>query len=383
MKIDAPWLHWPEVKSLHELFKSAGYELRFIGGCVRDTLLERNVEELDAATTATPEHMLALGKAHGLRVIPTGIDHGTVTILINQKPFEVTTLRCDVTTDGRHAKVAFTHNWQDDALRRDFTINALSVDADGMVYDYTHGINDCKNHHVRFIGDAHARIQEDYLRILRYFRFVALVGNGKWDEEALAACRQLKHGIDKLSGERIANELLKLLAIKNSHTVVNTLLPLLPPCLPFSPLTAQGNGSALLKLAMLIGNVKQVTPVAERLKLSTKQKKKLLLWLAESEKINLQTSEREHKQLRRRISAEDYISVLQLAQAQEKITAQHYEKMAALSHWQPPTFPVTAKDVMAEGYSQGKALGDALKQLENKWEESDYQKTKEELLSFL
>ncbi len=388
MKLAAPWLSQPEIKTLASAFSQAGFELRFVGGCVRDTLLGRAFDEVDAATNATPEQTIALLEAANLRAIPTGIKHGTITALVGEKSFEITTLRSDVSTDGRHAEVAFTNSWEEDAKRRDFTMNALYLDMEGTLYDYVNGLDDCKAHHVKFIGEASQRIEEDYLRILRYFRFVASVGNNQFDDAALAACTANKAGIAQLSGERIAQELLKLLAVDDVSEAVEKLLPLLP--LPLSFLRKQESSlvkldalhaPALLKLAALIGSAEHIAAIAERLKLSGKQTKQLECWLAHAPLVSESMNELAQKKLVRKLGHEDYVAVVQLACALGSGEWKNYEPLLMIVSWQPPEFPLAAADLMAAGFTEGKALGDKLKELEKIWEEGGYKLTREELIT--
>ncbi len=208
---DAPWLKNGEVARLLALLDRDGEEARVVGGAVRNALLRLAVDEIDVATTAVPEEVARRVDAAGWKSIPTGIDHGTITVIIEGKPFEVTTLRRDVETYGRKAKVLFGRDWRTDAERRDFTINALSLSADGRIYDYVGGIADIAARRVRFIGEPSSRIAEDYLRILRFFRFHAWYGAGGPDAAGLHACILARGGLEALSRERVRMELLKLL----------------------------------------------------------------------------------------------------------------------------------------------------------------------------
>ena len=200
----------PQSKKLLEAISNAGGEARFVGGCVRDTLIGKKINDIDLATNLNPDQTTKALEAAGLKVIPTGIDHGTVTAIVDDEKFEVTTLRLDVATDGRHATVKFTDDWQADAARRDFTFNALYMDADGKVYDYFGGQEDLKNGETVFIGSAEDRINEDYLRILRYFRFRGRYkihpGQG-YDPDVLAVIDRLAPNLTKLSYERIWSEI--------------------------------------------------------------------------------------------------------------------------------------------------------------------------------
>lgn len=387
MKLTPAWLSSPEVKTLGAAFVKAGFKLRFVGGCVRDAVLGKEATELDAATNATPEQTQKLLETAGLRAIPTGIDHGTVTALVNDKSFEVTTLRKDVATDGRHATVAFGTSWEEDAKRRDFTMNALYLSLDGEMHDPVGGLEDCKAGRVVFIGDPEARIREDYLRILRYFRFAATVGNSQFDQKALKACNAGKQGIAQLSGERVATEFLKLLAAERATPALlamkeaGILAQFMPdtPVEPVKLLDALA-APALLKLAALIGGVKEIEAVAARLKLSGKQVKLLQIWLSNVKSITPGMNELAQKKLRRAFGAEDYTNMIMLAAAFSRSIWEHYEPLTRTAAWQPPEFPIKAQDLMARGMHEGKALGDRLKALEVTWEESGYTLSRETLL---
>lgn len=210
----------PEVRTLMALLNGGGAESRIVGGAVRNTLLSLPTTDIDLATTLKPDGTMARATDAGLKVVPTGLAHGTVTVVIDGMPFEVTTLRRDVETDGRHAVVAFSDSFEEDALRRDFTINQLSLAADGTVHDYAGGLPDLAARKIRFIGNAQRRITEDYLRIMRFFRFHAEYGEGALDAAGLAACEALKGGMARLSAERVRSELMKLLVAKGAAEVV-------------------------------------------------------------------------------------------------------------------------------------------------------------------
>lgn len=210
----AGWLRAVETRRVLDALEREGHRARIVGGAVRNTLLGLPVTDIDIATDAPPETVMRLAESAGLGVVPTGLRHGTVTIVANHHPFEVTTLRHDVDTDGRHATVAFTDDWHADAARRDFTINALYCDKRGHLFDPAGGLRDLERRRVRFIGDPHARIREDFLRILRFFRFSAEYSEGPLDAEGLAACMSERAGLQRLSAERVRAELLKLLAAR-------------------------------------------------------------------------------------------------------------------------------------------------------------------------
>src|SRR5213083_31803 len=213
---DAPWLRSGPTARVLGLLNGDGEEARVVGGAVRNALLKLPIGELDIATTALPSEVIRRAKAAGIKSVPTGIDHGTVTLVVDAQPFEITTLREDTETFGRKAKVAFGRDWVRDAERRDFTINGLSVDADGVVHDHVGGLADIEAKRVRFIGDASQRIAEDYLRILRFFRFHAAYGEGVPDPEGVAACIEARAGLEQLSRERVRMEALKLLIAKHA-----------------------------------------------------------------------------------------------------------------------------------------------------------------------
>src|SRR6266704_4289845 len=208
---DAPWLRSGPAARVLEFVNGNGEEARVVGCAVRNALLKIPIGDIDIATTAAPDEVIRRAKAAGIKSVPTGIDHGTVTLVVDAQPFEVTTLREDTETFGRKAKVAFGRDWIRDAERRDFTINGLSVDADGVVHDYVGGLADIAARRVRFIGDPDRRIAEDYLRILRFFRFHAAYGAGEPDRAGYLACISGRSGLAALSAERVRMEMLKLM----------------------------------------------------------------------------------------------------------------------------------------------------------------------------
>ena len=206
-----PFLCWPATQELIARLRDGGVPFRFVGGAVRDTLLGRTVDEVDLATPLAPEAILKAADAQGIRHKEPGLSHGTVILLVDHTPFEITTLRRDVKTDGRHAEVLFTEDWEEDSARRDFTINAIYMDADGVLSDPQGGIADAQEHRVRFIGDADQRLQEDRLRALRFLRFHAQLGHGELDPAGVAAVQRSIPFLDQLSGERLLNEWVRLL----------------------------------------------------------------------------------------------------------------------------------------------------------------------------
>src|SRR5215475_2021689 len=215
-RLDAAWLREMPLRDILAALDGEGEEARVVGGAVRNALLDEPHGDIDIATTALPSEVIRRVEAAGFKAVPTGVEHGTVTVVAAGQPFEVTTLREDVETFGRHAKVVFGRDWRRDAERRDFTINALSLSRDGTVHDYVGGLGDIEARRVRFIGDAAGRIAEDYLRILRFFRFHAAYGEGAPDPDGVAACIDGRAGLDRLSRERIRMEMVKLLVARHA-----------------------------------------------------------------------------------------------------------------------------------------------------------------------
>lgn len=223
-RLDAqPWLTSPAIRAVFDCLSGGGFETRAVGGAVRNALLGRPIADVDLATPALPDEVMRLAKAAGLHALPTGIAHGTVTVISQHIPFEITTLRRDIETFGRHARVSFSTDWADDARRRDFTINALYCSADGTIHDPIGGWPDLDARRVRFIGDARDRIREDHLRILRFFRFTAEYAVGSTDADGLAACKDLQDGLDTLSGERLRAETIKLLRAPRAVAIIETM----------------------------------------------------------------------------------------------------------------------------------------------------------------
>ena len=259
----AEWRQRPGLKPLLVALDAAGGQTRFVGGCVRDTLLGVEASDIDLASRLLPEEVVRRLEAAGLKAVPTGIAHGTVTAISAGLPAEVTTLRRDVSTDGRRATIAFTDDWREDAARRDFTINALSADpVSGEIFDYFGGLDDAKARRVRFIGDPLTRIAEDHLRILRFFRFHARFGEGEPDSEGLAACAARANDLMALSRERIADELLKLLALPEPEATVAIMLDQGI----FAPIIPEIDGAGLKRLTRLCARERQASVPAHALR---------------------------------------------------------------------------------------------------------------------
>jgi poly(A) polymerase len=355
-------------------------EARFVGGAVRNALLGLPISDIDLATPLLPEKVAEKLKAAHINVVPTGVEHGTVTAVVNGKPFEITTLRRDVETDGRRAVVAFTTDWKEDSERRDFTMNALYASGSGEIFDYHDGVADLENGRVRFVGDARQRIREDYLRILRLFRFHAWYGKGAVDAEALEAATELKSGIGQLSGERVQKELLRLLEAADPVPVLGImaeakiLSEIFPETRGFAVLEkmiAHGVSDPVLRLAALLprGNSFQI---AARLKLSNAHMARL------ENVLNAEPMPVESNLARRilyRIGASAFADRVQFSQAEDGV-----DRDALLDLTVPPRFPLTGRDAMDAGLPQGPTLGRVLGDLEKAWIESDFAEDRKALL---
>jgi poly(A) polymerase len=387
MKLDPAkhgWLAEPETRTVMEALGHG----RFVGGAVRNALLGAPVVDIDIAVPVPPEESMKLLEAAGIKAIPTGFDHGTVTAIKNDKIFEITSLRRDVATDGRHAVVAYTTRWEEDAARRDFTINALYATADGEIFDYNGGLEDLAAGRVRFVGDAKARIAEDYLRILRLFRFHAWYGKGDMDTEALRAAAEAKAGLRQLSGERIAKELLRLLECANPAPVLRTMAAagVLPELLSFALTLPRLERLAridaesrfppdpLLRLAALLPqDVAAARDVGERLKLSGGGRARLEE-LAGAEPLS-QPSALEVRRLLYRDGAPDFKDQVRLAWAASPpdSSAIPWRMLLKVADgWRKPHFPLTGHDVMLAGVKEGPLVGKVLAEVEDWWIENDF-----------
>ena len=384
-RLEQRWLNDGPLPRLIRLLDRDGQEARVIGGAVRNALMRLPPGDFDVATTAPPDEVTRRAEAVGFKAIPTGIDHGTVTIVIEGKPFEVTTLREDVETFGRHAKVRFGRDWKRDAERRDFTMNALSVSADGAVHDYVGGLADLAARRVRFIGDAATRIAEDYLRILRFFRFHAIYGEGAPDPAGLHAAIVARGGLEQLSRERVRMELMKLLVAPRAGPALTVMAEtgLLVQVLGGVPLLA--DFARMIEIEAALGlapdpvrrlGALNVTIVedAERLRA------RLRLFNAEHDRLASATEgwrgippaigETAARVLVYRIGAERFTERVLLAFARSGVPASDaaWQALASLpGRWSAPTFPLRAADFIARGVEKGPALGAALTRAEEAW----------------
>lgn len=376
MTATLPDAAWRDRAGLAALLAALGEgKARFVGGAVRDTLLGLDVTDIDLATVLSPDAVMARLSAVAIRVVPTGVEHGTVTAVLPDGPVEITTLRRDVDTDGRHATIAYTDDWREDAARRDFTINALLADpATGAIIDYFGGLDDLRAGRVRFIGDPAARIAEDHLRILRFFRFHARFGTGAPDPDAYAACRAQANSLMALSRERIADELLKLLALPDPSAAVALMVDggIFRPVLP--EITADGLGrlialvdrekanamppAAIRRLcALLPPDPATGEAVAARLKLSNKARKRIVTALSPP----LAGSD-----LRQRaywIGTEGAI---------DQALLRGDDAIAPLVGWTPPTLALTGGALIRRGLPPGPDVAKALKEVETQWVAADF-----------
>jgi len=392
----AEWLKRRETSAVFGALQGDSLETRAVGGAVRNALLGLPVTEIDLATTAEPERVIALAEEAGLKAVPTGIDHGTVTVIADGLPFEVTTLRHDVETFGRHAKIAYTTSWEEDAKRRDFTLNALYADRDGKVFDPLGGYDDLAAGKVRFIGDAEARIKEDFLRILRFFRFHAYYGKGDMDAAGLKAAVKLRAGIEQLSAERIAGELRRILVAPRATCAVEALydyglltgvLGGVPRLGRFETLVAIEAANRLapdasLRLAAFAVFVEEdVARLAERLRLSNAEQAVLTLEVEKG--VAGLPEETAAKSALYRLGP-TYRSALLLAWVDSGASPDDAEWRKALAvpeRWQAPSFPIGGNDVMTLGELKGPEIGELLKVLEQDWIASGFALGRDELLA--
>ncbi len=405
------WLEAEETRAVIDALSAGGAQPRFVGGCVRDALAHRPVKDIDIATPDTPEKVIELLSAARLRSVPTGLAHGTVTAIVNGKPFEITTLRRDVETDGRHAKVQFTDDWIADASRRDFTINALSCRADRQIYDPFGGIADLAAGRILFVGDPMTRIDEDVLRLLRYFRFFAHFGLPPADIPALNACRAQAKRLSELSGERIAAELLKLLAapdplpalvLMQGNGVLAALLPDTADLGRVRMLTfleSRGVRSPnvavdpLRRLAALLRpDAGHASDIAARLRLSNAQTDRLIGLAAPDTVPDRSMDQAEQRRLLYRMGAERFRDLSLLAWAHRRAdegyvppgdTGRWMAMMDLADDWAIPDFPLRGEDVVASGVPAGPEVGRRLKALRDWWEAEDFRPGRAELLERL
>jgi poly(A) polymerase len=379
------WLDQAPLSRLLDLLDADGEEARVVGGAVRNALLGLPVGEIDIATTAVPDEVVRRATKAGFHPVPTGIEHGTVTVVIGGKPFEVTTLREDIETFGRHAKVRFGRDWKKDALRRDFTINALFLMRDGRVTDFVGGIEDIEARRVRFIGDPDARIREDYLRVLRFFRFHAAYGQRAPDAVGVAACIRARGELATLSRERVRAEMLKLfvathavpaLAVMAETGLLGSVLGGVPLLASFANMMKAEQAlslepDAIRRLgALAVFVVEDAERLRERLRLANVETRRLESMGEGWWQISPDRGEEAARALLYKLGAESFRdrTVLALARSQAKAVDRAWRELITLpARWTPPKFPLAAKDFLDRGVAKGPALGKVLARAEAAW----------------
>lgn len=395
-----PWMTSPKTRAVLDALAGGGVGVRFVGGCVRDAVIGRGISDIDLATDAPPERVMELLEADGLKVIPTGLAHGTVTAVSGGTPYEITTLRHDVETDGRRAVVAFTDDWEADAARRDFTMNALSLEAGGLLHDPFGGIEDLRAGRVRFVGDPHQRLTEDVLRLLRFFRFHAHYGKPPPDGEALAACRAMAHMLPRLSAERVRVELLKLLAAPNPGPVIRlmrdegvldhflaqaTAIDRLDRMVAIE--SGLGLCDPLRRLAALLpvdGDTAE--HIGRGLRLSNSERTRLLAIVEPVGSLSPALPTDERRRDLYRYGVEWWPDLVLIAWAESAISPDNpdWRELYRLPEiWQPPKFPLTGRDVKKRGVEEGADVGKLLRAAEAWWIEGDFRADRRECLAWL
>ncbi|MDX1043555.1 CCA tRNA nucleotidyltransferase [Sinorhizobium medicae] len=405
-----PWFQAPQLRRIFDLLNADGGEVRIVGGAIRNSLMGLPAGDVDLATTWHPEDVIQRARGAGIKSVPTGIDHGTVTLVIEGMPYEVTTLRRDVATDGRRAEVAFGADWKADAQRRDFTINALYGNAEGEVLDHVGGLDDIATRTVRFIGSAAERVAEDYLRILRFFRFFAHYGSGRPDAEGLKACAQARTKLATLSAERVWTETKKLLSAVDPGRALlwmrqaGVLGEVLPetekwgidaiPALISAEKSFSWHPDHLLRLAAMVPpDVDRLEAMAKRLRLS-KAESAYLDRFAKAPAIAPALADAALDRQLYRHGSEGIIVRLKLALAAARRKAETDPAMLAESasfqrllaradKWQRPVFPLSGGDVLEAGIPAGPRVGEVLAELENLWIERNFSVERAKLVARL
>ncbi len=386
----------PGLQKVLRAISEAGGEVRIVGGAVRNALLGERIHDIDMATTLTPEQVVAAAGAAGLKSVATGIEHGTVTVISDSNGFEVTTLRRDIETDGRKATVAFTDDWAADAARRDFTLNALYCSPDGQVFDPVGGLDDLSIRLIRFVGDPEARIQEDYLRILRFFRFLSQYGQDDVDADGLAACTNLQNGLKQLSRERIGQETRKLLCgrradevavLMNAAGINRTLFGVEMDAELLASVNVRAGSlgltpdyTTLLAAALPLSGDEQAT----QLRLSNAQIRSLNeVQSAVPPSPHLRDNER--KVVLYQTGADTWKRAVLLAWAHDGEPGdEDWARLYKLpDEWEMPVFPVTGSDLLASGFEPGPQVGETLKALQDWWVAGGFAASREELLARL
>ena len=376
-----PWLTSPATVAVFDALEAAGGPdcARFVGGSVRNALVGRPVDDFDIATRLKPEDSMAALKAAGIKVVPTGLAHGTVTAVSGKKPYEITTLRRDVETDGRRAVVAFTDDWAEDAARRDFRLNALYADRTGVIFDPTgQGVEDALAGRVVFVGDPNTRIEEDYLRILRFFRFYAWYGRAGPDAEGLAACAAHAEGLTRLSAERVSKELLKLLAAPDPRPAVQAmrdagvltrLFPAASDLAPFDAIVEASDDAVLRLSALLPDDPPAVAGIAQGLRLPRIMEARLAA--AAEGPLDPATDARSLRALIYRVGKQAVADRIRRGGA-VRPGADTATALTLIDGWPVPRMPVGGRDLTKLGIDPGPAHGRILKTFEAEWIDNDF-----------
>lgn len=379
------WLNDPATRAVIAALEAAGGPgcARFVGGCVRNALMGQVIDDVDIATTLKPEETKAAIEAAGLKAVPTGMAHGTVTAVSGRKPYEITTLRQDVSTDGRNATVAFTDDWAEDAARRDFRLNALYADASGEVFDPTgHGVSDAAEGRIVFVGEPETRIREDYLRILRFFRFYAWYGRGEPDAEAMAACAALAEGMTRLSAERVSKEMLKLLAAPDQRRAVAAMreagvlaqvLPEATDLATFEAMVERSPEAEMRLMALLPPDQDVVKAVAVRFRLSNAVRDRLTAAARAWAVVDLTMTGQAARAALYRQGRPGFKDAVVRRWAEAADGAVEARQLLALADsWTVPRLPVGGRELAQQGLEPGPETGRVLKAFEDGWIADDF-----------
>jgi tRNA nucleotidyltransferase (CCA-adding enzyme) len=356
----------PDVRRLGKIFKKHGHEIRVVGGAVRDTVLGKDAKDIDLATTATPEEMVDIANNERIKYIETGLQHGTITFVINGEPYEITTLRIDEETDGRHASVSWTRSFKEDAARRDLTFNAMSVDMDGNLHDYFGGLQDIKNNTVSFVGDISSRISEDYLRILRYFRFMGKQSTPKENMNDLRVIKEHVNGLDKISGERIWAEMSKILTGKNVSNILSQMhksgvldkIEVDRTNFTDAERTSNLNAKPETILCHLLQNINSLVNINKRYKLSNAEYK-LSSYIIMNRSKNITDNWWKEQLIMDGVPKE---FLMELALYHNIINIAN-----RIKSFNVPKFPITGDDLIKKGYTPGPELGKELNRQKREW----------------
>lgn len=373
----------PGLLKLDDIYKKNDHDLRIVGGAVRDLILGKKPKDVDLASDAQPEESIKYLEKAGIRVIPTGIQHGTITAVVNGEDYEITTLRIDTEHTGRHATVEYTRDWKKDAERRDLTFNAMSLELDGTLHDYFGGVDDLKKGWAQFVGDADARIKEDYLRILRYFRFQGRTSRPEWNEETLTAIERNAKGLEQISGERVWMEISKILSGDHTAGILKKMqdtgtdlyigLPAFHDEKLLNRVKKYTNNPATI-LASFIVDVSDVDKLSTKWKFSVPERD-LIKFIVANKREKFDPRIAKQMWTNPKIKNE-YVLELAAYFGRDDIINE-------LKTWKTPVFPITGKDLQALGVNPGPEFGKILRALETKWKESEYKLSKEDLLRMI